>query len=335
MPSNSLVSITYWNHFLRYCREQNIAIDAVVDELGVDPEGDFVTVDQLKNLIISIQEQTGEPWLGVNVGLGIHLSSHGSLGFGLSHAKDLRQCLELVVQYYLTRFQITEMIGSVEHGDYVLSVRATSDWYPVEHVLYETILSGLANIIRFAVGTKVAECEIVLPYREPEWGARYRELLGCRVAFEEGAVAQARVPKRLLSTPCVSANPRTVDFAACQCDLELARLSQQGTLTEKVVRLVEGSVGFGLTIEAAASQLNMSKSTLIRRLKGEGTSYKAIVEGLKKTLSSRLLRESGLTVEVIALQLGYDDVSSFRRSCRRWFGCSPSEYRSGEGAAGS
>lgn len=327
---NSLISITYWNHFLRYCLEQGASAEPVIKELGVDLSGDFVTVEQLKRLIAHMQEEITAPGLGVRVGQGIHLSSHGSLGFGLSHAKDLKQCLDLLVQYYLTRFQITEMFGESDGDDFVLSVRATTDLYPVELVLYETILSGLANIIRFAIGAKVAECEMVLPREEQELGEVYRELFGCRVTFG-GVDAQVRVPIHLLSVPCISSNPKTVDLAASQCELELARLNQLDTLAEKVVVLVENSVGFALTIEEAASQLNMSKSTLIRRLKREQTSFKAIAEGLKKRLSSHLLKESSLTVELIALQLGYEEVSNFRRSCKRWFGCSPSEYRAREG----
>lgn len=326
-----LVSTAYWNHFLRYCVEHGVSVQPVVDKFGVDLGGDFVSVDQLKELIAYMQEEIREPALGVKVGQGIHLSSHGCLGFGLSHAKDLKQCLELVVQYYLTRFQIADIFRESDGDDFVLTVRAATELYPVEQVLYETILTGLANIIRFAIGAKVAECEVVLPREDGDLEGIYRELFGCRVRFN-GVDAQVRVPGHLLSFPSISSSPKTVDLATSQCELELARLNQLDTLKEKVVVLVENSVGFALTIEDAARQLNMSKSTLIRRLKREQTSFKAIVEGLKKNLSSRLLKETSLTVELIALQLGYEEVANFRRSCKRWFGCCPTDYRARGGS---
>ena len=40
-----------------------------------------------------------------------------------------------------------------------------------------------------------------------------------------------------------------------------------------------------------------------------------------------LMKEGVLTAEEIGYSLGYSDSANFGRSCRRWFGCSGSEYR--------
>mgnify|MGYP003868877173 CR=1 FL=1 len=32
-------------------------------------------------------------------------------------------------------------------------------------------------------------------------------------------------------------------------------------------------------------------------------------------------------IDVISIQLGYEDVSNFSRTFKRWFGCSPGVYR--------
>jgi methylphosphotriester-DNA--protein-cysteine methyltransferase len=44
---------------------------------------------------------------------------------------------------------------------------------------------------------------------------------------------------------------------------------------------------------------------------------------------SRYLAEPGLYLSQIAVLLGYSEQSALNRSCRRWFGKTPRQYRAG------
>ena len=78
-----------------------------------------------------------------------------------------------------------------------------------------------------------------------------------------------------------------------------------------------------------ARSMYVSKRTLARRLKQEGSGYRQVREDILSDMAARHLLDDHLSVESIAAMLGYHDSANFRRAFRRWHGCSPQEYRRG------
>jgi len=326
MTANPLSSVTYLNQFIRFSREQGIDIEDISAKLLAIQGQDFVAFEDFKLLISDIMQKSDEAWLGLHFAEKVQISSHGSLGFALSHGINLNECLALISRYYQTRLQAIEIKGFIEHDTYLLTIFETCDWHPIRTLLYEVLISSLLNVIEYIIGHDVHQCSVSFPYPEPEWADKYHELIPCPVSFNQHS-ATISIPQALLSIPSISANSRSVDLAKSQCDIELNRLSHYHTLTDKITSLIEGGQNFHLNLDEVAKHLNVSKSTLSRRLKQKDTSYKIILETLKKQEARNLLLNSEISIEAIALKLGYEDHSNFGRSFKRWFGCSPSIYR--------
>lgn len=321
-----LSSVTYWNHFVRYSIEQNLSVGSVIKELGPLEGQDFMPFSDLKTLIEAISHASDKPWLGLDIAQNIQISSHGNLGFAVTHCMNLKECLVLIIHYYQTRLQAMEVSSSVDNNLCVLSLTETCDWKPVGIILHEVLALTFLNVLKFIVGNEVQTCKFNFPYPEPEWRAKYAELIPCEVSFGNEH-ASIHVPQSLLNIPCLSFNARSVDFAKNQCDIELARVTNYESFAEKIIHLIEVNQRYDLTIESVANYLNMSKSTLARKLKAEGSTFKAITDKLKKQRASHLLLSSEMSVEAIAYALGYEDNSNFGRSFKRWFHCSPSSFR--------
>jgi AraC-like DNA-binding protein len=81
------------------------------------------------------------------------------------------------------------------------------------------------------------------------------------------------------------------------------------------------------SVEAIADQLAMHPRTLQRRLATEGMSCQDVIDRERRTLAARYLGEPRLHLGQVAGLLGYTEQSALNRSCRRWFGKTPREYR--------
>jgi AraC-like DNA-binding protein len=81
------------------------------------------------------------------------------------------------------------------------------------------------------------------------------------------------------------------------------------------------------TTETAAKELAMSGRTLRRALQDSGTTFRELVEEVRRTRAHALLGQPNVTVSEAAYLLGFGDLTAFSRAFKRWTGKSPREYR--------
>ena len=77
----------------------------------------------------------------------------------------------------------------------------------------------------------------------------------------------------------------------------------------------------------------MSPKKLQSLLHDEGTSYSAVLDGVRKNLACRLLKESDMTIMHIAQLLDYSNDKTFIAAFKRWFDVPPGQFRTLERAA--
>lgn len=81
------------------------------------------------------------------------------------------------------------------------------------------------------------------------------------------------------------------------------------------------------TLTDMTNTLSIPESTLRRRLKQSGTSYRALREACLLEMAKRYLQRSDMSVDQISRQLGFSDDTSFRRAFKSWVNMSPSDWR--------
>lgn len=126
----------------------------------------------------------------------------------------------------------------------------------------------------------------------------------------------------------ISENPNL--WADIETDLKLQLAAQNDRLPVAArVRgaLVDLMLAGRTGAEDVASALGISRSTLQRRLREEGTTYQAELDATRQDIAIRYLTKTTLGVEEIASVLAYRDPNSFSRSFRRWTGLTPLTFR--------
>ena len=82
-----------------------------------------------------------------------------------------------------------------------------------------------------------------------------------------------------------------------------------------------------VNLELIAGELGLHPKTLHRRLAVEQTTFAALVDRVRRDMADRYLRETDISLSHLTRELGYAEQSVLSRSCRRWFGCSATNYR--------
>jgi AraC-like DNA-binding protein len=80
-------------------------------------------------------------------------------------------------------------------------------------------------------------------------------------------------------------------------------------------------------LEEIAEELHLSTGAICRELRDAGTTYKDVVECVRRDLALAYVKQRQLPFSELAILLGYSELSAFSRAFRRWTGRSPREYR--------
>jgi AraC-like DNA-binding protein len=71
----------------------------------------------------------------------------------------------------------------------------------------------------------------------------------------------------------------------------------------------------------------MSARSLQRRLREEGTTFRNLVDEVRRDLAQDYIGDPGISLMEVAFVLGFSVYSSFSRAYKRWTGMSPGEGR--------
>lgn len=82
-----------------------------------------------------------------------------------------------------------------------------------------------------------------------------------------------------------------------------------------------------LPIQKVAKIIGLSVRTLQRRLEGLGVNYTQLLESIQLQEAKYYLKNTNVTITIIAVGLGYSDIAHFSRAFKRLAGITPSQYR--------
>jgi AraC-like DNA-binding protein len=107
----------------------------------------------------------------------------------------------------------------------------------------------------------------------------------------------------------------------------LQKRHAEDSVALKVRNCILSRIDQGSDMESVASELCVSLRTLRRQLSNEGTSFRALLDEVRETLAIQMLEETALTMEQIAVRLGYSDTANFFHAFKRWTGFPPKHFR--------
>lgn len=188
----------------------------------------------------------------------------------------------------------------------------------------DAIMSSCITQLRAILGEKWTPFEIWFTYPTPQNESPYRDFFGCSLRFDMPIRAMA-LPRRI---PELKRGTATID-SITEYWSQSAMNYQESKSTVHAVRkvLYEGRTDGRWDGDSVSSLLNVSRRTVERRLKAEGTSFRAVVNQMRYELARCYLQNNQRDLRSIAESLGFADIRAFSRAFKRWSGSTPVAYR--------
>jgi len=310
--------------------EQGVPVSAVLQGSGLTPAqlqnpDCLISLQQTRTLVENALRLSANPALGLDFGRRLHMSQLGVLGFALLTAENLAAALDTLVRFQGLLGPAWSNTWSVDRDRAVVVTRRTIALGATDVFTAETWCVALARGIAELTGAPLADAELLLDYPPPPHAARYAQVLGLPVRFA-ASVRCLRFARALLDAPLPGASTVSHRQALSLCEAELSRRDLREDLPSRVKRALRAAAT-PPTLPQLASALCMSERTLERRLHDYQTGFRQLADEVRRDAAVALVGGSTQPIELIAQQLGYQDLSNFSKAFRRWTGDTPGRYR--------
>lgn len=250
--------------------------------------------------------------------------------YALTHSHDGRDLLDRFVRYQ-SLFHEANDVRHEPRGEHAYAVihRFRGD-LPSARALDEFILGTWVIRARRWMSAPIDPLDVSLPWPPPADDTRHRRVFGVRPRFN---APQKEVvwPAHARQARSSGSDPALRDVLASQVERELAaRGATEAMLLDRARGVARTALLEGrgeLDIDEVAKLLATSARTLQRRLREGGTSYRELVDDVRRELALEHVQRGDATVTDLAFLLGFSDLSAFSRAFRRWTGQSPAQYR--------
>ena len=316
---------------------QKISMDQMIRKLSLAQskdlyeEGCRLSAYDYSQLIDYLSLETGHSDLGFVIGSELNISTYGLLGHALISLETAGQAVEYCLKYAELTSSFTSLDAQYHENEIIILVSNNYELPSIDQFIQEELIVGAMSIMRSVVGELFFAKRIYLTFAKPAHSEALESFLRCPVTYN-AAVCTIVVDQQMLSLPIKTGNPITASYLTKLCDELLDQLTEQDSAHDDdiitlVRKIIIQSPPHWPTINEVASTLNCSERTLRRRLIRAGTQYQSEMDHIRQKIVQKLMLDTKLNIEDIALYLGYSEASSFRKAFHRWFDCTPQAYR--------
>lgn len=303
----------------------------IFEEAGLDPDKLYdpnarYPDENLYALWKRSVEVTGDPYFGLTVAHFWHPSNAHALGYSWLASATLRDAFLRVVRYLriMTDKDQAALLEMDDQFKFVMHNPAPECPNAFEEI--DASFSVLIGLSRKSYGEELSPLRLTMTRPEPEDTGPFDDFFRCPIEYDktQNAIFFA---KDVMTSPLPTGNAELALANDRVIADYLARFDRKNISVQVRAKLIEQLASGHATQQTVAEALNMSLRNLQRTLKNEGTSYKELLDDVRRQLAAQYMQQPGISINEVTYLLGFSEPANFSRAFKRWTGLSPSEYR--------
>jgi AraC-like DNA-binding protein len=311
--------------FVRLLRRYPAIPAAALDDLEQRDLDERVPIQLVHELLSAAIQVTGDEDIGLKAARELGMGALGALEYAASSARTIRDATAVIARYMHLLNDGLDILVETQgdrvavclHNAFVLPAAAEDFALAAFHVSvkerFHEIDVDYEVCFQHAAPRSIDEYLKTFPRGTLRFGSELSGFL-----FAAGTLDQ-ELPTQ---------DPQLHSVIRRHADYLLADLPRVETFTQRVRDRVVKELDAGETsAPRIAKLLGVSQRTLNRKLEMEGTSYKTLLDEVRRGMALRYTTGSDLLLSEISTRLGFSHAAAFNRAFKRWTGKAPLEYR--------
>lgn len=268
----------------------------------------------------------------LQIGKNLSPQRFGLLGRVLQYGVTFEQALIDFSRFqHLTSNIVTRSLSRIPGGMKITvethpRVRAHPDFARIPAV-HEAPLAMPLALGRHLTGVRLKPVRVSFRHTPLGDNSEHEEFFGCPVRFgmaaDEMVFSQATLDVPLLTRDNLKYR-RALDLVLAQIDPTAHLQTVGATLRQRLLHGLHAAIP---DITLVARSMGMSTRTLQRRLSAEGTRFESVLDEARRDLALQHLANPAISTAELAGLVGFTEPSPFFRAFRRWFACTPKQWR--------
>ena len=253
------------------------------------------------------------------------ISGLGALALLFRHQRNLRDAIRVLIRYQ--HVLADRLVISLDEGPETAVIRTDilADHHMTRQPIELTVGEMRRAFTAIAGGAWHADCAHFV-HSAPDDLSIHHRVLGCPVEFDSEFNGLSCATASL-DVAIVGAEPEMARYAEDSVE-RLVRARDAGGVIERVRRALYMLLPSGQgTLEGVGANLGLHPRALQRTLGKEGASFGSVLNDVRRELAMRHLATSALSIEAIAVLVGYATLSSFSRWFTAEFGVAANVWR--------
>jgi AraC-like DNA-binding protein len=314
-----------------------LAARAGLDPAQLEDQDNRIALDDYITLMHAAKRMTGDAALALRFGEAFELAELSIVALIGQSCETMADALAQLGRYSRLIIDIPvsdpkgqRLVLSRENGQvWLIDTRTNPNDFPE---LTESSFARMASASRIPPGQTPWVKAIHVTHAAPAWRAEYDRVFRVPITFESDRNALLMTDDSFLTLRTPQPSRYVFGILSERADALLAELQSARTMRARVESVLLPILHTGKArMETAAERLGLSRATLFRQLRSEGTTFEKVLDALRHRMALDYLGARKVSVNETAYLVGFSDPAAFSRAFKRWEGRRPREVRHGKG----